>query len=252
MSETEKNKGGRPRVDATPVTVRIPPTQLASLDAWIEKQADPRPSRPDAIRKLLDKVLRKDRKKETPLSDAELIIYGERLLKNADAFYYAALLAGVPFDPGNVRAQQHRDPTDAGIAAISGPRLDCKVNGPPIVTMALATELYLKLLKVLGDKVPTRGHRLLELFLTVETLSPRAAQLIINRAMFSRGKREHFLSVLGTLSSAFEEWRYAHEHEFLITSPSFLFDLAGCTRAAISEIYPHLRSPFDLPRSADF
>ena len=57
MSETGKNKGGRPRVDATPVTVRVPPAQLAPLDAWIAAQPDPKPSRPEAIRKLLDGAL---------------------------------------------------------------------------------------------------------------------------------------------------------------------------------------------------
>lgn len=53
MSETRKGKGGRPRVDATPVTVRIPPDQLAPLDAWIADQPDPKPSRPEAIRHAL-------------------------------------------------------------------------------------------------------------------------------------------------------------------------------------------------------
>jgi len=44
---------GRPRVGATPVTVRVPPEQLASLDAWIAAQPESRPSRPEAIRLAL-------------------------------------------------------------------------------------------------------------------------------------------------------------------------------------------------------
>lgn len=48
-----RKKIGRPAVGATPVTVRLPPDQLADLDAFIQKQPDPRPSRPEAIRQAL-------------------------------------------------------------------------------------------------------------------------------------------------------------------------------------------------------
>ena len=58
MSETLKSRGGRPRVDATPITVRVPPDQLAALDAWISAQPDPKPSRPEAIRKALGEHLK--------------------------------------------------------------------------------------------------------------------------------------------------------------------------------------------------
>jgi metal-responsive CopG/Arc/MetJ family transcriptional regulator len=52
MSETEKNKGGRPRVDATPITVRIPPDLLSAIDAMIA--FDPgNPTRPEMIRRLV-------------------------------------------------------------------------------------------------------------------------------------------------------------------------------------------------------
>ncbi|WP_298190976.1 hypothetical protein [Novosphingobium sp.] len=39
-------------MNATPVTVRIPPDQLAALDTWIAAQPD-QPSRPEAVRRLL-------------------------------------------------------------------------------------------------------------------------------------------------------------------------------------------------------
>ncbi|GJE49982.1 hypothetical protein GOFOIKOB_3023 [Methylobacterium tardum] len=58
MSETGKNKGGRPRVDATPITVRVPPVQLDTLDAWIADQPEPKPSRPEAIREALTEHLK--------------------------------------------------------------------------------------------------------------------------------------------------------------------------------------------------
>ena len=40
------------------VTVRLPPNQLASLDAWIARQSDPKPTRPEAIRRALEAVMR--------------------------------------------------------------------------------------------------------------------------------------------------------------------------------------------------
>lgn len=52
MSETAKSKGGRPPVNATPVTVRIPPEMLDWLDAEREK-LDPQPSRPEMVRIIL-------------------------------------------------------------------------------------------------------------------------------------------------------------------------------------------------------
>lgn len=56
IADIEKRKRGRPRTDATPVMVRLQPDQLASLDAWIERQASP-PSRPEAIRLILREKL---------------------------------------------------------------------------------------------------------------------------------------------------------------------------------------------------
>ena len=58
MSETGKNKGGRPRVDATPITVRVPPGQLDGLDAWIADRPAPKPSRPEAIREAVSEHLK--------------------------------------------------------------------------------------------------------------------------------------------------------------------------------------------------
>ena len=55
VSNTRK-KIGRPAVNATPVTVRLPPDQLANLDAWRERQDDA-PTRPEAIRRLVEKAL---------------------------------------------------------------------------------------------------------------------------------------------------------------------------------------------------
>lgn len=55
MPETPKKRMGRPPVNATPVTVRIPPDLLAWVDAQRTK-LDPEPSRPEFIRRLLEKA----------------------------------------------------------------------------------------------------------------------------------------------------------------------------------------------------
>jgi len=57
IDDVRKRGRGRPKVGAEPITVRIPPDQLAALDAWIERQDEPRPTRPEAIRRLLETIL---------------------------------------------------------------------------------------------------------------------------------------------------------------------------------------------------
>lgn len=53
MVESEKKRMGRPPVHATPVTVRIPPDLLAWVDAERAK-IEPKPSRPEFIRQLIE------------------------------------------------------------------------------------------------------------------------------------------------------------------------------------------------------
>ncbi len=38
--------------------LRLEPEQLARLDAWIASQTDPKPSRPEAVRRLMEQGLR--------------------------------------------------------------------------------------------------------------------------------------------------------------------------------------------------
>jgi hypothetical protein len=45
-------------VPGEPVVVRMRPEQIKALDAWIVSQPDPKPSRPEAVRRLLDARLR--------------------------------------------------------------------------------------------------------------------------------------------------------------------------------------------------
>lgn len=54
-------KSKRADAPGTMVGVRLQPEQLGALDAWIEGQEEPRPSRPEAIRLLIDVAMRQRR-----------------------------------------------------------------------------------------------------------------------------------------------------------------------------------------------
>jgi hypothetical protein len=75
-------KLGRPRVDSEDVHVRLTRPALDTLDAWIASQPEPRPSRPEAIRRLLAEALGKPADVKSPAlppaSDAFLRALGHR------------------------------------------------------------------------------------------------------------------------------------------------------------------------------
>lgn len=56
IDDIGKKGRGRPPTDATPIMVRLAPPLLGPLDAWIAKQPDPKPSRPEAIRRILQEA----------------------------------------------------------------------------------------------------------------------------------------------------------------------------------------------------
>jgi hypothetical protein len=53
---------GRPPVGSINIGVRVPPDELAAVDAWIAKQPD-KPSRPEALRRLAKIALTKGGRK---------------------------------------------------------------------------------------------------------------------------------------------------------------------------------------------
>jgi len=53
-----RKKIGRPAVNATPITVRVPPDQLAALDQFIAEEC-PAVSRPEGMRRLMVEALQK-------------------------------------------------------------------------------------------------------------------------------------------------------------------------------------------------
>ena len=67
-----RKKIGRPRVDAIPVLVRIPPDEITLIDGWIKGRSAPKPSRPEAIRRLVEiglgsaKIARAQKRSDSP------------------------------------------------------------------------------------------------------------------------------------------------------------------------------------------
>jgi hypothetical protein len=61
-----RRKLGRPRVDSEDVHIRLTRPALDTLDVWIASQPEPRPSRPEAIRRLLAEALGRPADVESP------------------------------------------------------------------------------------------------------------------------------------------------------------------------------------------
>lgn len=60
MQEQSKRRGPKKTEVGTQVQVRILKELLEPLDDWIEAQPEPRPTRPEAIRRLVRKSLTKE------------------------------------------------------------------------------------------------------------------------------------------------------------------------------------------------
>jgi hypothetical protein len=51
--QPQKKRGPPPTGKGEPVQVRLQPDQMAALDAWIVRHPDPKPTRPEAIRRMI-------------------------------------------------------------------------------------------------------------------------------------------------------------------------------------------------------
>ncbi len=63
---SKKRRGPAPTGKGLPIVVRMQPDSLAVLDAWIGKQQPPFPSRPEAIRRLVEIGLSKSAPPKRP------------------------------------------------------------------------------------------------------------------------------------------------------------------------------------------
>jgi len=54
-----KKKIGRPATGkGTPIQVRLQPDQLAKVDEWIERQPEPKPTRPEVLRAGIEALIK--------------------------------------------------------------------------------------------------------------------------------------------------------------------------------------------------
>jgi hypothetical protein len=64
IAVTEKRGRGRPKTGIGPnIGLRLYPDMEAAIAAWIKRQPDPKPSRSEAIRRLIEKGMAADRGK---------------------------------------------------------------------------------------------------------------------------------------------------------------------------------------------
>jgi len=168
--------------------------------------------------------------------------YRQRLYDAAEAFYFAGILTSLPFNASADVRQQ--DLSNTANAMISGMPRRNDLGAPPIVNFGFAIELYIKLLRHLADKQPMRGHNLHELFQELEKAAPAVTSRVICVHHYARGNRDEFLDYIRIVASVFDDWRYAHEKEFLCSSADTLFVLANAFRSAIKDLHPDMTSAF--------
>jgi hypothetical protein len=103
---------------------------------------------------------------------------------------------------------------------------------PALVCYAFSVELYLKLLHAINSGAAPRGHELAGLYssLPIEIKTKLTA-------IYGADIGAHIESV----SSAFTEWRYLHEHEALSINPQILINLAKCCHRVAQQLRPDLR-----------
>ena len=55
----QKRRGPAPTGKGIPIMVRLSPEQLAALDVWISRRRDPNITRPEAIRRLIERGVKR-------------------------------------------------------------------------------------------------------------------------------------------------------------------------------------------------
>lgn len=170
----------------------------------------------------------------------------QRLYNAAEAFYYAGILTSLPFDAAHVDAGALRNAEWAARAAIAGPDRRNGLGAPPLINFSFAIELYLKLLITLGSGKLKRGHDLHALFLKLEEAAPSVAACLIRNHAYARGCRAEFIEILKDEALVFQQWRYAHEQEFLCSSADTFLMIADACRQTVCELKPDLRSAFSV------
>jgi cytochrome c553 len=69
QKNTPKKRGPAPTGVGEPIQVRLQPPAMAALKAWIAEQPPPPPSRPEAIRRLIERGMAKCHCPPTPTAE---------------------------------------------------------------------------------------------------------------------------------------------------------------------------------------
>ncbi|MDE2309785.1 MAG: HEPN domain-containing protein [Betaproteobacteria bacterium] len=104
---------------------------------------------------------------------------------------------------------------------------------PAIVCFAFSIELYLKLVHVLSTGQTPKGHKLEELFSSLPESS--------RQSLAAKYGSAELPSHIATVSTAFVDWRYEHEHETLAVNPQVLINIATCCHKLARELKPELK-----------
>ena len=156
---------------------------------------------------------------------------------------FFAKTASIPIDRGllnNAVAFFNAGSRCMADIALSPLVVNCPMT-PAVVNYAFSAELYLKLLTLLINGSPARGHKLLDLFRTL----PEASRQRIQELAQPLAMVANFPQELERVSNAFVEWRYEHEHETLMINPAVLTGLAKACHTLVRELRPDLRTAAD-------
>jgi hypothetical protein len=166
--------------------------------------------------------------------------YHKRLHASAEEFYAGGILTSLRFDAAQMNTGNETSPETVAESAITSATRNLSLGAPPISNFALSIELYIKLFLSLVDDRRVTGHNLYCLFLKLDEAAPDVGRAVIESHFNSKGNRQMFVELLELESKAFENWRYAHEKEFLISSPNSLFMIAKAFRDTLNRLHPHL------------
>jgi hypothetical protein len=114
-----KKPRGRPRVDAKAIGLRVPPAQLARLDDWIARQPAPKPTRPEAIRRLMEAGLQSPdgTPKPDPTGGKQPQVQGKGLARTTLGRSSSREAADQDAEPGSPKPARPRKPAPRAKAA---------------------------------------------------------------------------------------------------------------------------------------
>ncbi len=106
IDDVKKRGRGRPPVDTQAITLRISRADLATLDTFIASEPDPKPTRPEAIRRIVAERLQPATEKSVAPSARTIAARGAKVRSDAaDAADHA--MTGMEGTP-EVKAQRRR------------------------------------------------------------------------------------------------------------------------------------------------